>query len=167
MQRVAVRARIGALTAAGIVCALAALTPSCAARAADTGSGGRPTLAKEHHALELVCTQCHSLELVRDTPKTYKSWYLTVVAMYQRGAKGTPQQFGELLDYLHRTLTLIDVNSARVGDLEVVLDVPQSVAEAIIRRRAQREFTSLADLESVPGVSAARLKSKSRLIYFH
>ena len=167
LQGVALREPLGALIAAGIVCVLAALTPSGAARAADTGSGGGPTLSQEHHALEMVCTQCHSLEMVRDSPKTYKSWYETVVAMYQRGAKGTPRQFGELLDYLHRTLTIIDVNSAEADELETVLDVPGPVARAIIERRAQRPFTSLADLESVPGVDAAKLKAKSRLIFFH
>lgn len=166
-QSFALRERLGALTAAGIACVLVALTPSRATGAVDAGSGGRPTLAQEHHALEMVCTQCHSLELVRDTPKTYHSWYETVVAMYRRGAKGTPLQFGELLDYLHRTMTLIDVNSAAANELETVLDVPAPVAEAIIKRRAQRKFTSLADLTSVPGVSAAKLKAKARLIYFH
>lgn len=165
-QRDSLRARLGALTAAGIACILAGLTPSGAAGAADAGSGA-PTLAQEHHSLEMVCTQCHSLELVTDTPRTYESWYQTVVAMYQRGAKGTPQQFAELLDYLHRTLTFIDVNSADADELETVLDVPGSVAQAIIRRRAQKRFTSLADLESVPGVSAAQLKAKARLIFFH
>lgn len=166
-QRLALRERLGALTAAGIVCSLAALTPSGAASAADAGSGGRPTLAQEHHSLEMVCTQCHSLELVTDTPRTYESWYQTVVAMYQRGAKGTPQQFAELLDYLHRTLTLIDVNSADADELETVLDVPGTVAREIIHRRAQRRFTSLADLETVPGISASRLEAKARLIFFH
>jgi hypothetical protein len=167
MQRVALRERLGASTAAGIVCVLAALTPSPAARADDAGGGGGPTLAQEHHSLEMVCTQCHSLELVEDTPETYKSWYLTVVAMYQRGAKGTPQQFEEVLDYLHRTLTVIDVNSADAHELEIVLDVPESVAQAIIKRRSHRRFTSLVDLESVWGVSAAKLKAKTGLIFFH
>jgi Helix-hairpin-helix motif len=167
MKRVAIRERLGAFAAAGIVCVLAGLTPSGAVKAADAGGDGRPTLAQEHRALEMVCTQCHSLEMVRDTPRTYESWYQTVIAMYQRGAKGTPRQFAEVLDYLHRTLTVIDVNTADADELQTVLDLPQSVARDIIRRRASKRFTGLADLDSVPGVQPKKLAAKARLIYFH
>lgn len=159
--------RLGALAAAGIVGFLAVLTPSCAVGADATGGRGGATLAQEHHALEMVCTQCHTLELVEDTPKTLEAWYRTEVRMFQRGAKGTPRQFEEILDYLHRTMTIIDVNTADAQELEIVLDVPGSVARRIIKRRTQREFTSMADLESVPGIDAANLKAKARLIFFH
>jgi len=165
MERGSLRACFCTVTAAGAVFALVGLTPSGAARASDAGGGH--TLAQEYHALEMVCTQCHSLELVRDTPKTYEDWYQTVVAMAQRGAQGTPQQFDEVLDYLHRTLTVIDVNSADADELEIVLDVPGSVARAIIKRRAHRRFASLTDLESIPGVTVAKLKRRAGLIYFH
>ena len=46
-------------------------------------------------------------------------------------------------------------------ELEIVLGVSDRVAQAIIRRRTQRRFTSLADLESVPGTDAAAPEAKS------
>lgn len=166
MQSFTMRQRLVALTAAGVVCLLAGLAPRGAARAANAGSDHSETLAQEYRSLRMVCTQCHSLELVTDTPRTYADWYQTVVSMAQRGAQGTPRQFGEVLDYLHRRLTIINVNSANAHELEIVLDVPQSVAHAIVQRRVQRPFSSLRDLGSIPGISAGKLKRRARVLFF-
>ncbi len=157
-------ARVGTAFVLGSVWLLAGIMP-CGARAGDT-EGGR-TLAQEYHSLQMVCTQCHVLELVRDTPRSYDAWHETVQEMVDRGATGTNQQFEDVMDYLHRTLTTIDVNNADAHELQIVLGVSDSVAQAIIRRRAQRKFTGLADLESEAGTSVAALEAKARLIYFN
>ncbi|MGA8093461.1 MAG: helix-hairpin-helix domain-containing protein [Steroidobacteraceae bacterium] len=155
-------ALLGVAAAFGVACLLAGGFP-LAARAADA-EGGR-SLAQEYHSLQMVCTQCHVLELVRDTPRSYDAWHETVQEMVDRGATGTDQQFEDVMDYLHRTLTTIDVNNADADELEIVLGVSGNVAQAIIKRRAQRKFTGLADLESVPGTNAAALQAKARMIY--
>jgi competence protein ComEA len=136
-----------------------------AAKAADAEGGG--SLPQEYHSLQMVCTQCHVLELVRDTPRSYDAWHDTVQAMVDRGATGTDQQFEDIMDYLHRTLTTIDVNNADADELKIVLGVSAQVAQAIIRHRAHRKFTSLAELEAIPGTNAGALKAKSRLIFFN
>jgi competence protein ComEA len=156
-------ARSGPVAAFGVAWLLAAVIP-LRASAADT-EGGR-SLAQEYRSLQMVCTQCHVLELVRDTPRSYEAWHDTVQQMVDRGATGTDQQFEDVMDYLHRTLTTIDVNTADADELAIVLDVSDRVAQAIIKRRSQRPLTSLADLESVPGTSAAALKARARLIFF-
>lgn len=155
---------IGAAAASGVTWLLAAGFP-LAARAADAEAGR--SLAEEYHSLQMVCTQCHVLELVRDTPRSYDAWHQTVQDMVDRGATGTDQQFEDIMDYLHRTLTTIDVNNADADELHIVLGVSDKTAQAIIKRRAQRKFTSLADLESVPGTNAATLKGKARMIFFN
>jgi competence protein ComEA len=104
---------------------------------------------------------------VQDTPRSYDDWHQTVQEMVDRGATGTDQQFEDIMDYLHRTLTTIDVNNADADELAIVLGVSDKVAQAIIARRAKRKFTGLADLESVPGTDAGALKAKARLIYFN
>ena len=136
-----------------------------AARAA--GAGGGRSLAREYHSLRLVCTQCHGLELLRDTPRSYAEWHETVQQMVDRGATGSDRQFADIMDYLHRTLTTISVNNADAQELEIVLGVSPEVARAILSRRARRRFASLADLESVAGTDAAALRSKARLIFFN
>lgn len=154
----------GAAAAFGVSWLLAAVIP-LRASAADA-EGGR-SLAQEYHSLQMVCSQCHVLELVRDTPRSYDAWHDTVQSMVDRGATGTDQQFADVMDYLHRTLTTIDVNNADVDELQIVLGVSDEVAKAIIKRRSRRKFASLADLETVAGKNAAALKAKARLIFFN
>ena len=125
-----------------------------------------PLLAREQRSLEIVCGKCHNLELVMDTPMGYDNWHDTVQKMVDQGADGTDEQFDDIMDYLHRTMTTIDVNHAELDELEIVLDVPAPVAKAIIARRSTRKFADLADLKSVPGTDAKGLDARARLIFF-
>jgi DNA uptake protein ComE-like DNA-binding protein len=70
------------------------------------------------------------------------------------------------MDYLHRTMTTINVNTALADELEIVLNVPETTAQAIIARRSTQKFTGLADLKSVSGVDASTVDAKARLIFF-
>jgi DNA uptake protein ComE-like DNA-binding protein len=72
-----------------------------------------------------------------------------------------------VMDYLHRTMTTIDVNSADADELEIVLNVPEATAQAIVNRRKTRKFTGLADLKSIAGVDAPTVDSRARLIFFN
>ena len=131
---------------------------STAGRAAD--------LAQEGQSLKAVCARCHNLQLVMDTPRSYDAWRETVQAMVDRGATGTDDQFDDIMDFLQRTMTTIDVNAADADELQMVLNVPQSVAQAIVARRITRKFVGLADLKSVPGVDSSTVDAKARLIFF-
>ncbi len=136
-----------------------------AARVAEVEpSAGR--LAREGQSLKLVCAQCHNLQIVMDTPRSYEDWHDTVQMMVDRGASGTDEQFDDIMDYLHRTMTTINVNTALADELEIVLDVPEATAQAIIARRNTQKFTGLTDLKSVAGVDASTMDAKARLIFF-
>src|ERR1700691_811086 len=126
-----------------------------------------PRLAREGQSLKAVCANCHNLQIVMDTPMSYDDWHETVQKMVDRGASGTDEQFDDIMDYLHRTMTTINVNTAPVGELEIVLDVPETTAQAIIARRNTQKFTGLTDLKSVPGVDASTVDAKARLIFFN
>ena len=123
-------------------------------------------LARESQSLKAVCGTCHNLQIVTDTPMSYDAWHDTVQTMVDRGATGTDEQFDDIMDYLHRTMTTLDVNTADPGELQIVLNLPEATALAIIARRSAKKFTSLADLKSVPGVDESVLDSKARLIFF-
>lgn len=139
--------------------------PVAAAWGSDTAPPTRD-LARESRSFKAVCARCHNLQLVMDTPMSYDAWHDTVQTMMDRGATGTDQQFADVMDYLHRTMTTIDVNNSDADELQIVLQVPQATAQAIIARRSIQKFTSLADLKSVPGVEASTVDSKARLIFF-
>jgi competence protein ComEA len=125
-----------------------------------------PDLARESEAVKAVCSKCHNLQMVMDTPMSYEAWHDTVQTMVDRGATGTDQQFDDVMDYLHRTMTTINVNTADVGELEIVLNVSEATAKAIVARRSSRRFSGLADLKSVAGVDGAGVDAKGRLIFF-
>jgi competence protein ComEA len=125
-----------------------------------------PDLAREARSVQTVCARCHNLQIVMDTPMSYDAWHDTVQTMVDRGASGTDEQFDDIMDYLHRTMTTINVNAADADELEIVLNLPETAAKAIIARRSTRKFTDLADLKSVAGVDASTVDAKARLIFF-
>jgi competence protein ComEA len=125
-----------------------------------------PDLAREARSVQAVCAKCHNLQIVMDTPMSYDAWHDTVQTMVDRGASGTDEQFEDIMDYLHRTMTTINVNAADADELEIVLNLPKPAAKAIIARRSTRKFTDLADLKSVAGVDASTVDAKARLIFF-
>src|ERR1700759_3045320 len=132
------------------------------------GSAAAPSardLARESRSLKAVCARCHNLQIVMDTPMSYDAWHDTVQTMMDRGATGTDQQLADVMDYLHRTMTTIDVNTADADELQIVLHVSPSTAQAIVARRRTEKFKSLADLKSIPGVDAATVEAKTRLIF--
>ena len=118
-------------------------------------------------AVVKICTACHAMQIVMDTPKDYDSWHDTVQSMIDHGAQGTPDEFGLVMDFLFQNMTTIDVNHADADTLMGVLHAPQVAADAIVARRASRPFKDLADLESaVPGLDKALLDGKKRMIFF-
>jgi competence protein ComEA len=164
MSREAIDAR--GLTPFAAACALFFVA---GAFAAAWGSDAAPPvhdLAREGRSLKAVCAKCHNLQIVMDTPMSYDAWHDTVQTMIDRGATGTDEQFADVMDYLHRTMTTIDVNTADGDELQIVLNLPETAAQAIIARRSTQKFTSLQDLKTVPGVDASTVDAKARLIFF-
>jgi competence protein ComEA len=145
------------------LCSLAMLASS--ARSAG-GPAQSPQLVREAKSLQAVCGKCHDLQIVLNTPRSLDDWRDTMQKMVDRGASGTDDQYDDILDYLHRTMTTIDVNSADAVELATVLGVNDSAAKLIIARRAGRKFVDLNDLKSIPGVDAAIVDAKAKLIYF-
>jgi competence protein ComEA len=123
--------------------------------------------AREARSVIAVCARCHDMQIVMDTPRSYDAWHDTVQNMVDLGAKGTDQQYDDIMDFLHRTMTTIDVNSADPDELEIVLNASETTAQAIVARRRTKKITGLADLKSIPGIDAATVDSKARLIFFN
>ena len=155
-----------ALTVILALTASAALKAFGAPAAPDSAASPPRLLEREHASLQAVCARCHNLQIVTDTPMSYDAWHETVQKMIDRGADATDEQLDDIMDYLYRTMTTIDINSAGADALSTVLDVPDSVVKAVIARRKARRFTGLDDLKTVSGIDAAALDAKSRLLFF-
>ncbi|MFL6550432.1 MAG: helix-hairpin-helix domain-containing protein [Povalibacter sp.] len=157
--------RMRTTAAVSIAVATAAMCVSTSRAADDTSSAA--LLAHEQRALQDVCgTKCHRVELFATARKSYEDWHDTVQKMVDRGAIGSDEQFADLMDYLFRTQTLIDVNSVDVQDLQIVLNTSPAVAGAVVARRTKKKFTSLEDLKSVGGLDAAAVDAKADLLVF-
>lgn len=114
-----------------------------------------------------ICTACHGMQMVTDTPRDYDAWHDTVQKMIDRGARGTPEEFGLVMDFLFQNVTPVDVNHADRDSLMAILHAPEAAADAIIAKRATRPFKDLAELESaVPGLDKNLLEGKKRMIFF-
>jgi hypothetical protein len=114
-----------------------------------------------------ICSSCHGMQMVTDTPRDYDAWHDTVQKMIDRGARGTPEEFDLVMDFLFQNVTPIDINHADQDSLMAILHSSQQTAEAIITRRASRPFKDLADLEkAAPGLDKSVLEAKKRMIFF-
>jgi hypothetical protein len=114
-----------------------------------------------------ICSACHGMQMVTDTPRDYDAWHDTVQKMIDRGARGTPEEFDLVMDFLFQNVTPIDVNHADAETLMAILHTSQEAAQAIIARRASRPFADMADLEgAVPGLDRTFLDGKKRMIFF-
>ncbi len=62
------------------------------------GFAQAPVGARE--AFQKVCSACHVLETVTSQRRTRAQWQESINSMVERGAKGTPEELGLVLDYL-------------------------------------------------------------------
>src|ERR1700753_2239689 len=68
-----------------------------------------------------ICSGCHALQIVTDTPKDFDAWHDTVQSMIDRGAQGTPEEFELVMQYLFENMTTVDINHADQEALATVL----------------------------------------------
>ena len=120
-----------------------------------------------------VCGSCHGAELVLGRQEDRDAWGGVVNDMIERGAKGTDDEFYEVVDYLATNFSKtspvikINVNKATAKDLEGALRLPEKQAAAIVHYREEKgDFKSIDDLKRVPGIDAGKIEAnKNRLAY--
>jgi competence protein ComEA len=118
-------------------------------------------------ALLKVCSNCHTAESVVQSLRTRQEWSDVVDQMARFGAEASDQEFDQILNYLVRHYSPIRVNKAAAKDLESALDVPATVAEAIVAYRTDKgDFKTVDDLKNVPGLEAAKIEAQKTRIVF-
>jgi competence ComEA-like helix-hairpin-helix protein len=144
--------------------AIASASFSVAARGPVNAGDSDPA---DRKALVAVCGKCHKVGLFDKSIRSEPDWKDTLQAMVDRGAAGTDEQFARIVNYLQRTLTIVNVNSASALQLAPVLGVSEQTAEAIVGQRSrQGRFSNLAELERIPGVDAAGIEARKARIAF-
>jgi competence protein ComEA len=120
-----------------------------------------------------LCGKCHGVDVAVSRRENADGWNAIVLQMIKRGAKGTDDQFGEIVDYLaahfpkSEAIARIPVNTASAKDLESGLDISENDASAIVRYREEKgPFKMFADLLRVPGIDASKLEARKSLLDF-
>src|ERR1035437_9131495 len=92
----------------------------------------------------MVCGKCHGMDVTVSRRETADGWNAIVLQMIKRGAKGTDDQFGEVVDYLaehfskSQPLPRIAVNTASAQYLQSALGLEEKDASAIVRYREEK-----------------------------
>jgi competence protein ComEA len=125
---------------------------------------------------ERLCGSCHAAELVMGRRESREGWNGVVADMVMRGAEGTNEEFGEVVDYLvaHFSkdapppeISKLNVNKAKAADLAEGLEIPAEQAAAIVRYREEKGiFKSVEDLRKVPGLDSKAIEAKKNEIEF-
>jgi competence ComEA-like helix-hairpin-helix protein len=141
-----------------------AILSGAVARAAAGAADPDPA---DRKALLAVCGKCHKVSLFDKSLRSEPDWMDTLQTMVDRGAVGTDEQFARIVNYLLRSLTIVNVNSATAQQLVPVLAVSAQTAEAIVARRIQLgKFAGLEEIKRIPGVDSASIEARKARIAF-
>jgi competence protein ComEA len=117
-----------------------------------------------------LCGKCHGVGVAVSRRETADGWNAIVLQMIKRGAKGTDDQFGEVVDYLAAHFpkeAKVMVNTASAHDLEVGLGISEKDASAIVNYRQEKgAFKTFEDLVKVPGIDISKLETRRSTIEF-
>jgi competence protein ComEA len=119
-----------------------------------------------------VCGSCHGVDMVTSNEHTASEWNDVVNDMITRGAKGTDEELGQVVDYLARHFPKsaskkINVNTLPAKDLEARLELSAKEGEALVRYRERNgKFQSLEDLRKVTGLDFKKIEAKRERLAF-
>ena len=148
----------------GMLCAVTTLTMAQTLKLPD--GAGKATTQK-------LCSSCHAAELVIGRQESREGWGAIVENMIERGAKGTEDEFFDVVDYLATNFSKtspairINVNKATAKDLQNALTITEKQAAAIVHQRDEKgDFKSVEDLVKVPGVDAGKIEANKKRLAF-
>lgn len=117
--------------------------------------------------VEKLCGNCHGLKLMAEMRRTRQAWQTSVNDMIPKGMKAEEEEMEEVIAYLARYLSRLNINRATKEDLADVLDLPPQQAAAIVEYRNKNgEFKNFDELEKVPGLDLKKLAAQRDRIGF-
>ena len=114
-----------------------------------------------------LCSACHGLKLMEPMRKTRAQWRTSVDDMATRGMKAGDDEIEEVVNYLAKYLSRLNVNKAAAAELADVLDIGLAQAGLIADYRASKgDFKNFDELEKVPGIDVQKLAAQRDRIAF-
>ena len=146
---------------------------SCAVTALALGQTLKLPEGAGKATTQKLCGSCHAAELVIGRQESREGWGAIVENMIERGAKGSEDEFFDVVDYLATNFSKtspvmkINVNKATAKDLENALTIPEKQAAAIVHHRHEMgAFKSVDDLVKVPGIDASKITANKKRLAF-
>jgi competence protein ComEA len=116
--------------------------------------------------VEAVCTACHDSARIVAKQATKAEWQAKILEMLQECPDVTQGERDQIAVYLAKNFPKhVNVNTAPAKELESVLEISSSDAEAVVRYREEKgAFHSAEDLKKVAGFDSAKVEAiKNRL----
>ena len=117
-----------------------------------------------------LCSECHNVRVVASLRLTRDGWAGVIKDMARQGAKGTDEEFAQVLEYLAANFLgeaprPINLNTAPAIDLESVVGLLRSEARVLIAYREKTPCKAIEDLKGVPGLDYKKIEAaKERIV---
>ncbi len=139
-------------------------------RAAGIGVNAQPDALPDGDGRDVVvrmCGDCHGVGPSVAKRHNRIEWQAIVDDMREKGAPGSDDEAKQTVAYLTKYFGRVNVNTAPAEELERVLDLSQSDANAIVAWRASHPvFASIDDVKNVTGIDAAKIeRGKNRIVF--
>jgi competence protein ComEA len=154
--------RIVKATGAGVLL-IVALTAAPASAQQLPDDAGKDLLLK-------VCGGCHQPERSASVRLTREGWEEVIADMIKRGAKGTDEEFGIVLEYLTKHFLgdaprPLNINRATNIELESVAGLTRKEAAAVLAYLDKVGVCkSLDELKKVPGLDYKKIEARKDFI---
>ncbi|OFW05017.1 MAG: hypothetical protein A3I61_19090 [Acidobacteria bacterium RIFCSPLOWO2_02_FULL_68_18] len=155
--------------ALGVTLAGAALPLAAAHAAAPAGAAQVTELpdAPGKALVEQVCATCHGVDLLVPTTRTVTQWRDTIGAMKTAGAKASDEEWKTITGYIMGNLAYLNVNKATSEEMRLVLDISDTLAQAVVAHRdGQGGFKTLDDMKKVPELDSQRVDALAARLTF-
>jgi competence protein ComEA len=113
-----------------------------------------------------ICVGCHQAERSASVRLTREGWEEVIADMIKRGARGTDEEFGTILEYLAthflgEAARPLNINRATNVELESVAGLTRREAAAVLAWRDKVGMCkSLDDLKKVPGLDFKKIQDR-------
>ena len=113
-----------------------------------------------------VCSLCHQVERATAVRLTREGWQSVIADMVLRGAKGTDEEFRQVLEYLAvhflgEAARPLNINRATQIDLEIVAGLLRKEAAALLAHlKKTGPCKSLESLKQVQGIDYKKIEER-------
>ena len=153
----------------GVVTAVAAggNTPPPGAAGAVVRSEAVTQQAAVPEAFTRVCGRCHTSDRVVEGRRSRSQWEEVLERMVAKGAAGSDDDFGIVIEYLVSEFGRVAINTAPADEVAQVVHLESKAADAIVTyRKAHGPFADFEALIAMPGAPVEALQKRRDAIVF-